>query len=360
MKRIIVVLVLCALTLSCLASCKGKRRVPDVSDEPPVTQSTKYNSYNGNPLRAITDSEKEKELKSRLTTYLVEKKYGWNVIPVDRSLAGNISSINSGADPLLVSFDPADYYYMCAYYNESEIITPPMEFPEEDIYLEDESPSSDDAIKLGYDYTALVANRDPIYDYTWVRFENPTDITEYHDGKKLVEAFQINRAFFVSNIKSENFFVPNVEHFISYETDFVGGYNINGAKAVSGSFIYLSFLGNAQIIFCSELIGISCVEIDGEYFVRVDIDGKNEKELIDELGYLHDELSVIMDTERYSEEGSTGAVVRYGIIGVREFAEVVKNASYGEYPYVEYPDVVYPDIDVIYPDIEYDEESTDG
>ena len=355
MKKIIVVLLLCALILSCLASCKGRGRNPDTPEEPPVTQGVKYNSYNGNPLRSITESEKENALISELTNYLLSLKWssGDLIYVVGTSLASQITNMHLGAAPYLVSVDPADYYYMCAYYSESE-----SDASDNDIYLDGDIPSSDDNSKLGYDYGIATAYQYPVYNYTWVRFENPTDITEYYDGRPLVEAFQINGSFFVSNIYSEDTTVPNFEYYNSYKTEFVEGYNVNGIQAVSGTFIYLYYYSTSVIFYSGKGNKIPCVEIDGEYFIRVNIDGKNEEALMEELGYWYEELSAIMDTESYTEITQGGIEIGYGIIGVREFADVVFNNFD-----VEYPDINYaiPEVDdYIISEVDPTQESIEG
>ncbi len=338
MKRIIVILLLCAIMLSCLVSCRGRRRDPDVLDEPPVIENTKYNSYNGNPIRTVSEKEKRDLLISRLTNYLIEKDwvfYDEIIVEGSNSISYKIAIINSGVAPYLVSFDSADYYYMCAYYNEPDnepgLVEPDV--PEDTV---------DGYHDLGLDFV-LPGYGSPVYQYTWVRFENPTDITEFYDGKKMVEAFQINRSFFVSNIKSENISVPDIEHFKSYKTEFVDGYNVNGAQPVSGAFISLSFVNSSPVIFCSGLDGgIPCVEIDGEYFIRIDIYEKNEKVLMEEFGYWYEYLVPLMDTERYSEKLSNGDERFYGIIGVREFTDVISNLVNNDDIYdATVPDVYY-------------------
>lgn len=113
----------------------------------------------------------------------------------DTSLSGKIDKIKRGQQPLLVDFDPTNFYFVCGYY---------------------------DGITENGPLKYRNSN-----EYTWVRFESADEIQENHEDKKFIVAFQINKALLVWDIASQKAILPRVEHFQMYDPVFENGVNTN-------------------------------------------------------------------------------------------------------------------------------------
>ena len=216
----------------------------------------------------------------------------------DTSLSIKIDKIKKGHQPLLVDFDPTDFYFVCGYYN---VIT------------------EDELFKY--------RNAD---DFTWVRFENANDIKEIHEDKKTVVAFQINKALFVRDITSKKAIIPMVEHFQMYEPIFENGVNTNTHIVFEDEFIYLN-PSNAERIYLSaaafdhQVVTIPCILFENEYYIShfmyaIHADGeKNEMNLQGVFDQYYDSLMSVIQPTKYSITRLSGITNYYGLITIDDF-----------------------------------------
>ena len=246
---------------------------------------------------AVEDSDTlNDELIASLVVYLQE--YHMEVDIPDSSLSIKIDRIKNGQQPLLVDFDPTNFYFVCGYYNG----------------ITEDGP-------LQYN------NAD---EYTWVRFESQDEIKEIHEDKKFVVAFQINKALLVKDIASEKAIIPRVEHFQMYDPFFENGVNTNTHVVFEREFIYINS-SNADRIYHSvtahnhQVVTIPCILLDNKYYItRVThtiyaSGNKAEGNLKEDFGTYYDALISIMDTTRYNVTNEQGRTDYYGLIEINDF-----------------------------------------
>ena len=142
-----------------------------------------------------------------------------------------------------VGYTSSNYYFVCAYYNSEH------ESTEKHAYC--------------------CADK-----YTWLKFDNESEITEYYNDQKLFVAFQLNRPLFVNTAKKR---VPNIEHFQRYEAEFKDGVNVKEAIVLEDtSYIFLTSSDRENIyhskhMFDHEHSTIPCIYDDGQFYVRLDL-----------------------------------------------------------------------------------------
>ena len=210
MKKIISIILLCALLLICISGCKNSNNNGDNTEQSSTTVATSRFKPNlkTNPPASDTPTEpqvldNESELIKTLVKYL--QMLNLDILIYHVSLQEKIDSIKGGTEPLYVGFDSSSYYYVCAYYNSAH------EREEKDYYC------------CGAEYT-------------WVRFEKESEIQEYYNDEKFLAGFQLNRSLGVTNILSVEADVPNMEHFKWYEPEFKEGLNIKLPNVVKEEF----------------------------------------------------------------------------------------------------------------------------
>ena len=216
----------------------------------------------------------------------------------DTSLSGKIDKIKRGQQPLLVDFDPTNFYFVCGYY---------------------------DGITENGPLKYINSN-----EYTWVRFENQNEIKEIHEDKNFIVAFQINKALLVRDIASQKAILPRVEHFQMYDPVFENGVNTNTHIVFGKEFIYLN-PSNAERIYLStsafthQVVTIPCILLDNKYYITrvtysIHANGnKDEGYLKGDFGTYYDALMSIMDTTKYSVTTAQGRTDYYGLIEINDF-----------------------------------------
>ena len=289
MKKIISILLLSCLLLTCFAGCAfGSRNV-------------------------------DRKLISTLVNYL--ETYFWEYDMIGLSSEGKIDQIKNGAQPLHVAFDPEDYYFVCGYYNDTH--------------------------ENGNESSMFCCAKE----YKWVKFESADKIRESYLGAEFVVAFQINRALFVKDLSANKDYRPGMEHFQMYKPKFVNGLNTNAPVEFDKTFIYLNgavlsggftekFKGT---VYCSvkqhthRIYTISCTCLEDQYYIPIHtytIDSNGEiysdstNYLTKDFGAYYDAIVDTMETGRYSVKKETGIfgqyyISHYGLISVDDFANKI-------------------------------------
>ena len=248
---------------------------------------------------AVEDSDTlTDELIDSLIDYL-KMLYVDHELP-DTSLSGKIDKIKRGQQPLLVDFDPTNFYFVCGYY---------------------------DGVTENGPLKYINSN-----EYTWVRFESADEIQENHEDKKFIVAFQINKALLVWDIASQKAILPRVEHFQMYDPVFENGVNTNTHVVFEKEFIYLNPSSAERIYlspsaFTHQVVTIPCILLDNKYYItRVTFSihsngNTSEGNLKGDFGTYYDALITIMDTTKYSVTTTQGRTDYYGLIEINDFVD---------------------------------------
>ena len=279
------------------------------SEEPTSEEPTSEEATSEEPTTNIAQErvpEFENEgLISTLVEYLQNIFTAYDMPPT--SFAIKIDDIKKGDQPLLVQFNPKEYYFVCGYYNATHKYS---EYEDREFCC--------------------------VTEYTWVKFENETDIQEYYSGKKFIVAFQINKSLLVKDILSDESTVPHMEHFQKYETLFENGKNVNASIDFDKTFIYLNSSNKSEIyhsvnIFNHEWITLPCVEVEGELYITHKTHTVRENgnttyvDLKEKFGEYYDALIEIMKTDKYSNTDKNGKTSHYGLFNIEEFVMAILN-----------------------------------
>lgn len=321
MKKLILIIFLCLTLCVCIVACDVVDENSDGSQMEDITTAAQMNE--GSTSEKPTTFEEptsedptsnDPEIKDNIPEFnntdlikiLIE--YLQNIFNScdmpPTSYAIKINDIKNGDQPLLVQFDPEEYYFVCGYYNATHN-------------------------QSEYENLSFCC----VEEYTWVKFENAHEIQEFYNDQKFIVAFQINKALFVKDILSNDASVTAMEHFQIYEAEFVAGSNCIDAMIFDESFVYLNSSNKPCVyysvsVFNHEWITLPCIERDGEYYITirthtVNVNGETTyMDLEVELEEYHDALIEIMQTDKYSETKS-GYVIYYGLFDVEELVNVV-------------------------------------
>ena len=290
-------IILVCLTLLC--GCFSDTR--NINDEISTGKNSVDNIYEQS--FAIEDSD---TLTDEMINTLVDYLQGLYVeyeLP-DSSLSRKIDNIKNGHQPLLVDFDPDNFYFVCGYY-DGITENGPLKYRNSE-------------------------------EYTWVRFESADKIKEVHKGKKFIVAFQINKALLVRDIVSQKAILPRVEHFQMYEPIFENGVNTSTHIVFEKEFIYLNPSNTERVYhstsaFNHQVVTIPCILLDNEYYItRVTFSihsngNTSEGNLKGDFGTYYDALISIMNTAKYSVTNQQGRTDYYGLIDIDDFVNRVIN-----------------------------------
>ena len=222
----------------------------------------------------------------------------------DTSLSIKIDKIKNGQQPLLVDFDPDNFYFVCGYY-DGVTVNGPLEYKNSE-------------------------------EYTWVRFESQNEIKEIYEDKNFIVAFQINKALLVRDIASHQAIIPRIEHFQMYEPIFENGVNTNAHIIFEKEFIYLN-PSNAERVYHStsafnhQAVTIPCILLDNKYYITrvtysIHASGNtSERNLKGDFGTYYDALMSIMNTTKYSVTNEQGRTDYYGLIDIDDFVNHILN-----------------------------------
>ena len=303
MKKIISLILLCALSLMCFSGCANSNDSSGDKEQNPDKDKEAAPVIEG-------ELDKSSDLVVTLVAYL--KQYGMMYDMISRVLFEKIDDIKSGIQPLLVAFDPNDYYFVCGYYN----------YP---------------SFYRGDDYGNCE-------NYTWVGYKSESDVKEYYENTKWAVVFQINKALTVTDIVSSGNAVPNMEHFKIYKPTFEDGVNIADPLVFDETFIYLNYpncylnkfsQSTATMYYCRSIYyhsinTIPCVYLDGDYylyFYRYTVYSNGycgqEWDFTYHFGQYYDALMDMMDNEKYSITNDSGNITFCGVIKVSDFVNGV-------------------------------------
>ena len=301
MKKNISFILICSLLLAFLSGCTH-------FDETNNDNVTGDNNSDGNTTGNIgTDdgTTVDTALVHELVKYLQQMYVSYDLRT--KSVEEKIDEIKECKQPLHVAFDSSSYYYVCAYYNIQHIV----------------------------ECTKYCCADE----YTWIRFENANDITEYHNGKKILEAFQIDKSTFVKDISSNSLLVPSMEHFRLYIPKFEEGLNVNSALEFKETFIYFGS-SDRDVIYHStdwyyhRLVTLLCKCFNDNYYIPLHIyyvyPGEEEHKayMMGMLGkYYDDLLGVIINGDHTLKDSTKVYEYYYGVINIEDFIEAIYNSE---------------------------------
>lgn len=311
MNRIISFVLLCAILLMCFSGCSISNG-PNGEKESRQGDTTEVNDGKNNAVPVIVEGELDKnsDLVATLLIYLEQYLTQYNIR--GRSFAEQIDHIENGIQPILVAFDPADYYFVCGYYD------PPADH---------------------YEFGYCCADN-----YTWVGYRSVAEIREYYKGMKWAVAFQINRALTVTDITASVKKVPNMEHFQLFKPTFEDGVNVSEAAMFDETFIYLNYpdcdLNGASqnpstMYYCNSIYyhsmnTIPCVCLDGKYYLSfymytVYKDGTRgeESDRTYDFGEYYDPLMSMMEREKYNIVTKNGNTSFFATISLESFVDIL-------------------------------------
>ena len=309
-KSIKVLLILLIL-ISALFACE--QNVPDGNGNPPEDESGENQPSDDNTQAeaGIELTDEDSDLISALIEYLKQ-----SIAQVDKasiSAEMKIDQIKNGeAQPLLIDVDPNNYYFVCAYFEGCE-----HQRSEKSRYF--------------------CASK-----YTWIKYESADNIKEKYNSMDCIVAFQLNESSLCKNILTEDEHGNNFVHFTPFYPKFVDGTNVNHAKIVDKTFIYLNKSATNTVYYSSfialnDWYTIRCVSLESQYYIsgffsRIDsttedkeVLALNEEFLVWYFGKYRDALTGIMDNKEYSKLFDGTEIYYYGLIEVDKFVnEIIK------------------------------------
>ena len=279
MRKIVSSILLCSLLLVCFSGCTF---------------------LHNNEEKSPTELQNNDVLVCTLIEYL-QDLFVSHDLP-DTSTAIKIDEIKNGRQALHVGFDKSRYYFVCAYYDSTH---------EHEIT----------------DYCCAT-------NYTWVKFENPNEISEKYKDLSFVVAFQINKSSFVTDILTKDAIVPNIEHFQEYTPNFNNGLNTNGAITFDANFIYLNSSDDKEVYhsisaYDNVLKTLPCICLNERYYITKELytiyaDGtRSDNNVISDFGKYYETLLNIMDTTSYNVTDEKGRNTFYGLIEINAFSNCI-------------------------------------
>ena len=282
MKRIIAMILLCGVMLTCFSGCEDILDYiwPQNTTVPPADDAALINAL-------IAHLE------------MIDADLEWIVF----SYGNKIDQIKSGAQAVHVAFNEANSYFMCGYFD-----------------------CSHDDEKRNYRC---------VRSYEWVKYESADEIQENYNSKKHIVSFQINNALFIKDIISKRAKLPRVEYYQMYVPEFENGINIEKPIEFEETFIYLNRTKDVNVYCSSEHRThfnsiFPCIYINGKYYLKLEAgrskDGCFQTAMLDrDLGKYYISVEGIMEKEQYivSDEET---VYYYRLVAVDEFVrEIFEN-----------------------------------
>ena len=274
-------------------------------EETTLDETTPSENDQDNPPLAEGELDKNSDLIVTLVNYL--KEYWLQIEPLPNSLETQIDKIKNGTKPLHVTFDSSDYYFVCGYYAGSH----------------------------QYEKSMWCCPKE----YTWKKYDKEDEIQEYDNGKACVVVFQMNRASSVTDILEETT-THQMEHFQIYSPTFENGVNTKSSLVFDKTFIYLhdsdkEVAYHSMSQYYNYFNVISCVDLDGQYYISVLLATLKEDAIFDsqeallkdsilyDFGKYYDALAGVIDTEKYRVHSSDGYTSYYGVISIEDFVNSV-------------------------------------
>ena len=264
--------------------------------------------------RAEGELDKDSQIIRTLTQYLIW--YGVEGERLTSDFPSQIDHIKEGIQAVHAVFDPSEYYFVCGYCN------PIHEYEERN-------------------YCCAVS-------YTWIKYENETEIQEYYNGMKCVVAFQLNESLTVTDILSADADVPHMEYFQLYEPTFKDETNTEAPIIFDGTFIYIngfekdavyyciSDYYNAMSLYYREHMLIPCEYIEGQYYIPIQLISLEPDEIFNlqdvlsdsrfekAFGEYYDAIIKAINTEKWYEFSTSNEKIHYyGLISIDDFVNSV-------------------------------------
>ena len=246
----------------------------------------------------MRDGERDQVIIKMLSQFLDRKHSSSGVDVRSKTVEGRIDSVKNDKQALHVAVDPKNYYFVAVYHD------PVHEHTD--------------------DYGCCRP-----YNYTWVKFFDKEDITEYYDDLEFVAAFQINRAKFVKDIINKKSDTIEIEHYSTYLPEFKSGVNVADALYRdetyicfdSGNFSETYYLTSTEKYY-HKVNKWPCTKYKGKYYIKqeMQIGYQNPIDLKPEFGKYYDDLMEIMITDKYTEE-IDGKTYYYGLFDIKEFTK---------------------------------------
>ena len=315
MKKFILILLVCAMLVGCLAACdigdhqpnrqpETSHKQPESTDEQPKDKEKQPFEIYQSPQVNVTNEEIYEETLNELSEYLYLLNGSVNVWP--STFEYDINLIKKGLSPIFVKISPGDYYYMCAYFTASH------DDPEEE-----------------YDLHCCLD------DYTWVSFEKATDIVESYNGQNLIAAFQINRTSITCDILSKEQEIPIIQHYQLFDPEFFGGFNIKEPIEFNHEVIYLTSLDVRVKSYCSLSLSdqsayISCMYYEDGYYIKnlmkmeLSKGGDIVVDLKKEFGEYYDYLTDPDRGKLYEQTNSNEKKTYYLLTDLNSFVDIFK------------------------------------
>ena len=302
MKKKRIILLLCVVVLLLIGICVGA--AVGLFGDAPAKPAVKSKNPMGLPQDMI----------DALTEYLITLSHHVDLMGITISRA--FDSFTNGNQGLHVTFDPSDYYYVCAYYNPAH---------------------GKEDWRDKYEFSAYCCAAE----YTWVRFDSEKDIPESYDNTRFIVAFQINPAYTCRDVLSETAEVPEFVHQQIYEPEFKDGVNIAQPIVFNDTFIYINKFPQASTVYYKQhywdhdLLILPCVSLEDDYYFRVLMytcwqSGEHDANNLQyELGAYYEDIMQVAVTDKYSVTTDYGAVHYYGLIDIEEIPNLLKNQEGG-------------------------------
>ena len=279
MKKIISFLLILSLLLPCLIACSKKDEESKERSEPVVLDS-------------------DSELVNYISNYILESLRPTSCHIPD-SDCGKLILIKYNNYASLVDFRNSKRYFVCAYHQSNH-----MHKPE---------------------------NYCNYKGYTWVMYENASDITDSFMGNEFFCAFQINVTSTFEEITSSGKNATSFEYCQPYEPAFINGKNILKPVRFDQSFVYLGSYDEGKVCYLGEKYEednlMRCSYSDGQYYVKIEEstlyrDGRFlEKQLSSEFGKYYDALISVM-RKKECELGEDCIKIN-GLISIDDLLKIV-------------------------------------
>ena len=249
-------------------------------------------------------TDEDSDLVEALVKYLKDQFVQGDA--TQNSVEEQINRVKSGeVQPLLVEIDPDSFYFICCYSDVDRV----------------------DEMLNFYQNS---------FEYTWVKYEKSNEIKEIYNEKKVIEVFQINSAYLIQDIVSNDAESIRLERFQLFSKEFINGLNVSPAKVVNKAFIYLNET-DSDTIYYSERSSvyntIDCTKIENHYYIelflyQIDLDGeKSDYGFLEwNLGEYYEQITKLITNEYsvYSGDdslGLEGCTHYYGLVDVEELAD---------------------------------------
>ena len=302
MKKIISILLICSMLFALLTGCSyfdktndGGDETGDVGNKDNISTDDNQDEFHKNYTTV------DEALICELVEYLQQMYVQYEL--VSKSVEKKIDEIKECDQPLHVTFDSSSSYYVCAYYN---------------IEHDDE--------QLSYCCAR---------EYTWIKYENANEITEYHNDEKILVSFQINAATSVRDISSSDSNVPRMEHFQLYICNFENGINVNPSLEFTDTFVYFGSLDESVIYHSTDwyhhtLVTLVCIFYNNQYYIPLLMGyvypGEEEHKayMMGMLGKYYDDLLDVTINGEYTKNGlSQVHEYYYVVIKLEDFIDTI-------------------------------------